>query len=95
MLGPVTTTTTSISLGTSAGELVLCNTASNDITITLPTAVGNAGVYKNVKKKSSLHNLFVATVSSQTIDDSASNLQITSLNTNVTLTSDGANWQIT
>ena len=95
LLGPVTTTTTSISLGTSAGELVLCNTASNDITITLPTAVGNAGVYKNVKKKSSLHNLFVATVSSQTIDDSASNLQITSLNTNVTLTSDGANWQIT
>jgi hypothetical protein len=80
---------------TNAGSVVSTNyiyLASNTITITLPTAVGNTNLYTIKNKGTGV--VTINTTSSQTIDGSLTapiNLQYLSL----TLVSDGANWNIT
>lgn len=78
----------------STDSLVLLNATSAGFTATLPTAVGSTGKVYYLKKTDSTFNVVtIATTSSQTIDGVVG----TTLNTQneiLTITSDGANWQI-
>ena len=75
-------------------EVVLADTTSGGMTLTLPTAVGVSGKVYQIKKVSSDNNVVVvATSASQTIDGSST----TTVNTNgenLKLISDGSNWEI-
>lgn len=74
-------------------ELVLAN-ISTARTYTLPTAVGVAGKIYRIKKTTNNTSLLtIATTSSQTIDG-VTTLALATLNENVSLVSDNANWQI-
>jgi hypothetical protein len=83
-----------VSTNTSAGATASTDyvyLASNTITITLPTAVGNSNRYtiKNV----GAGVITIATTSGQTIDGAA-NAQIHFTNNSVDLISTGSNWKI-
>jgi hypothetical protein len=75
-----------------AGEVVLVNSAA-DTTITLPTAVGIKGQRIAIKDTvdASVHNITVATTSSQTVD-ATTPAAITTAKGSKTYLSDGANW---
>lgn len=92
--GGIARTISAVSTNTSAGATA--NTdyvylASNTITITLPTAVGNSNRYtiKNV----GAGVITIATTSGQTIDGAA-NAEIHFTNNSVDLISTGSNWKI-
>ena len=87
---PVVTITSNTTLVN--GSIVLANTVSNDITITLPSAAG-FGSEITIKKISNSNKLYINTVSNQTIDDN-SNLTILFKNTSISLISDNSNWFI-
>ncbi|MGC4101986.1 beta strand repeat-containing protein [Ferruginibacter sp.] len=76
-----------------ATDNLLTFTGSSPATLTLPTAVGCDGRSYVVKNASASSVLTIATTSSQTIDGAASWALSTS-NESITLTSNGANWQI-
>jgi len=76
---------------TTNDEIVFVNAASASVTITLPTAVGNACIYRIKKTDSSGNTVVVATTSSQTIDGGTTaiiNMQYAS----ISVASNGSNW---
>jgi hypothetical protein len=76
---------------TGSDEVILVNATSANVTITLPTAVGNTNLYCIKKIDNSIHTVTVATTLSQTIDGGASaaiNVQYAS----VSVVSNGSNW---
>lgn len=92
--GGISRSINSVSTNTSAGATASTDyvyLASNTITITLPTAVGNSNRYtvKNV----GAGVITIATTSAQTIDGAA-NAQIHFTNNSVDLISTGSNWKI-
>ena len=88
----VVSTSTAYTAPTVTGTLVvLCSTGSN-ITVSLPTAVNNKGTYI-IKKILGTSTLTVDGYLSQTIDGSLS-LNLTTLNSVLTLISDGSNWRV-
>jgi hypothetical protein len=79
------------------GELVLADATSAAFTVTLPTAVGNAGkriAIKRVNANSEGNNVTVGTTSSQTIDG-ATSLKLRAQNDLLSVVSDGSNWRST
>src|SRR5574339_652884 len=62
------TTVTSASYVAAAGELVVADPTSNDVTITLPTAVGRSGHTIDIKVKNLTNQVFVAGTGSQTVE---------------------------
>lgn len=82
---------------TTADDVILVNDTSGDITITLPTAVGNSGKVFRVKKTvdgvTTTRSTTIHAVSSQTIDGLVNRALIT-LNEEYEIVSDGANWRI-
>ena len=74
-------------------DLLLCDTSSNNITLTLPTAVGNDGKVFYIKKIASAYVCTLDANGSQTIDGELTQTLLTNY-TAVTLVSDGANWLI-
>ena len=92
--GGISRSINSVSTNTSAGATASTDyvyLASNTITITLPTAVGNSNRYtiKNVDAGV----ITIATTSGQTIDGSLT-AQIHFTNNSVDLISTGSNWKI-
>ena len=85
----VVSTNTAAGSATSTDYVYL---VSGTTTITLPTAVGNVGIY-NIKRVGT-NTVSIATTSSQTIDGSASPITINVQYVSLTLVSDGANWNI-
>jgi hypothetical protein len=82
--------------GPAIGELVPCDPTAGAFTVTLPTAVGNAGKSVTVKNVSNSANAVnVATTSSQTIDAVAAPQGFSGAKRAWTFTSDGSNWYIT
>ena len=87
----ITTKTTNYSIQTSDCT-ILCDTTSNNIILTLPTAIGISGQTFVVKKiDSSTHYITIQTTLSQTIDGLLFQT-IGYQNTAINITSDGANW---
>jgi hypothetical protein len=85
--------TTSYS-ATTVDEIILANTSSNTITVTLPTAIGNKGkeyIIKNIGA-SNTNAVTVTTSLSQTIDGITS--QSYNYPSSMTVVSDNANWWI-
>lgn len=75
-------------------DVVLCDGTTSAFTVTLPTAVGIAGVRKTIKKiDSQAHTITVDTTGGQTIDG-ASTQSLSSQWQKITVMSDGTNWQI-
>jgi hypothetical protein len=70
---------------------ILCNTTSNSITVSLPTAVGNKGLTYEVKKLVAANTVTIDPNGTQTIDG-ATTVAITSQYEALVLRSDGANW---
>ena len=72
-------------------EVVKVNSSGEDITITLPTAVGNLNKEIVVKKMHLSNNVIVDANGAETIDESAS-YTLTALYQSVTVISDNSNW---
>ena len=77
------------------GELILANTSSNAITVTLPDATKTLNFYTVKKTDSSTNIVTVNTTSSQTIDGVGStSVTIPISQMSLTFASDGSNWNI-
>jgi hypothetical protein len=77
-------------------ELVPCDPSGGAFTVTLPTAVGNAGKSVTIKNTTnSTNNINVGTTSSQTIDGVAAPIGYSGAKRAWTFTSDGSNWYVT
>lgn len=77
-----------------AGQIVLVNTTSSGVTISLPTAIGNDGLEIYIKKISAdSNNITIDPYLTQTIDGQ-SNLIFNTQYTSVGLVSDNSNWYI-
>ena len=72
--------------------IIYNSTSATAISVTLPTAVGIAGMRYDIKR-SGLGTVTVNTTSSQTID-SLSSIVMTSQYSNLTVVSDNSNWII-
>lgn len=82
---------------TSANDVILVDTAGADRTVTLPSAVGIEGKVFHIKKLSASDTLYIASVSSQTLDGvniQATPHPITVQYETVSVVSDGNNWFI-
>ena len=91
-VAPVAIKTTTYTIVATDG-LILADATGGAFTVTLPTAVGNAGQQFIVKRISTGANvLTIATTGAQTIDGAATYLPVAW--EAVPLTSDGANWVI-
>lgn len=77
---------------TSGTTILLCNTTSNNVTVNLPTAVGNTAVYE-IKKISSANSMIIDGFSTETVDGSPT-ITIVVENESLTLVSDNANWRV-
>jgi hypothetical protein len=72
---------------------ILCDAASNAITVNLPTAVGNAALFSIKKTDNSANAITVDPSSTQTIDG-GSTAVLTVQYESISLVSDGSNWSI-
>ena len=82
---------------TSVEDVALVANAGSDVTITLPDATAVEGKVYNIKKIDAGNNLFIKSVSSQTLDSvdiDAAPLAITVQFENITIISDGSSWYI-
>lgn len=73
-------------------KVLLCNTASNSITINLPSAVDNIAVY-HIKKTAQANSMILDANLTETIDGSET-ITVTEQYESLTLVSDGTNWSI-
>jgi len=74
-------------------DVVFVDTASGNVTLTMPTAVNNGGKRIIIKRKNGSNNLTVSTTGGQTIDGSSS-ISIPYDYQSITLVSDNTNWYI-
>lgn len=93
-IGAAITTKNANYTATSSDETILGNASTSNITITLPTAVGNTGKTFIVKKiDSTANSVIVATTSSQQIDGALTKT-FTTQYTGIQVQNDGSNWYI-
>lgn len=88
----VTTGTTTLT-NTTGHILVLCDCTGGNITVNLPTAVGNTAEFDIIKTDASLNTVTIDGFGSQTISNSLTRT-IQFQNTSMDITSDNANWWI-
>ena len=74
--------------------VILADTTSNNVTLTLPTAVGQSGRTFVLKKTSYNYSMIIATTSSQTIDGDLTQTVTAGSKAAITVHSDGSNWYI-
>jgi hypothetical protein len=82
---------------TAANDLLLVANAGSNVTVTLPSAVGNVGKVLYIKKTDVGNTLYVASVSNQTLDGvniTASPYAITVPYETLMFVSDGSNWWV-
>lgn len=80
---------------TNADGVISCDTTAGAFTITLVTAVGNAGLRHTIKKTASAGNdLTIGRNGSETIDGKSTDWILRALNDSITLISNGANWLV-
>lgn len=93
---PAVTNQTAATLNASAtsGEnVIFCNCTSNSITVNLPTAVSNTGIFHIKKTDASTNTVTIDGATTETIDGSATAV-ISVQNVCLTLISDGTNWRL-
>lgn len=78
---------------TSGTKIILCNTASNAITVNLPTAVGNTATFHIKKINSSANAVTIDANASETIDGGATAI-LNVQHVSITLVSDNSNWVV-
>lgn len=77
---------------TTSDSIILGDTTSGNVTITLPTAVGSTKMY-TIKKIIAANTLNIATTSAQTVDGSTT-IAITAQYESISVVSDNANWHV-
>jgi hypothetical protein len=87
-----TTSSTYNDVGTTGDRVIIADTTSNNITINLPTAVGNSSKI-TIKKLVGVNTVTVDASGTQTIDDGLTATLINQYET-ITLVSNSANWFI-
>lgn len=95
MVAPVvvkTTAATYNATATSNTQIILCDTTSNTVTVTLPTAVGNTAVY-HIKKLIAANTMVIDPFNTETIDGSAT-VTVSAQYETLTLVSDNTNWSV-
>jgi len=88
----VTKTTTATLVLTES--TILADATGGSFTITLPTAVGNTGKVYKLKKTNASNAVTIDGNGAQTIDGYA-DIDMVALNDEITIISDGTNWQVT
>lgn len=88
------TATNYTSTSTTGIEMIFVDATSGNITITLPTAVGNKTIFKVKKIDASLNTVSVATTGGETIDGNASPFVINFKNSLFEFMSDNTNYNI-
>lgn len=83
----------SVTLNTASGSIILC-TKAGAMSVTLPTAVGNGGLYYLIKKTGSAGVITIDTFSTQTIDGVDGNTEADAQYDFLGIVSDGSNWHI-
>jgi hypothetical protein len=76
---------------TTSDSVINCDTTSAGFTVTLVTAVGNAGLQQTFKKIVAANTLTIDPNGAQTIDGAAT-VALTAQYDSITVVSDGANW---
>lgn len=82
---------------TASNDIVLAINGGNDITVTLPTAIGNLGKVLNIKKIDTGNILNIRSVFNQTLDGvniTTTPYEVVTQWESITIVSDGANWFI-
>ena len=93
-LNGLTVTTISSNYTANIDEVVLVNNLSSDITVTLPTAVGNTGRKITINNiTDSVYKTIIDGNSSETINGELTKT-LTNQHTSITLISNGGGWQI-
>jgi hypothetical protein len=88
----ITTTTSATYTITDANSILLCDTASNAITVNLPTAIGRQGKIYKIKCINAANNVTIDGNGTQTIDGNLTFI-LTFLDA-LTIVSDNSNWFI-
>lgn len=88
-----TTSATYNETATSGNKLVLLNTTSNNITVNLPTAVGNTATIRF--KKIGIPNVVTIDANGTETIDGHQTALLLRLNESITIMPDGTNWYIT
>jgi hypothetical protein len=84
---------TSSYTATTSDEVILADATSAAMTVTLPTASGNACLYEIKKIDSTAHTVMIATNGGQTIDGGSTAI-IKVQYASISIVSDGSNWYI-
>ena len=79
---------------TANDTVIIANAASNNVTVTLPTASTVTGYRYYIKRKDSSANVVTVTRSGSDVIDGASSQTLDQQYTSMTVVSDGANWYI-
>jgi hypothetical protein len=78
---------------TAEDDIITCNDTSDDLILTLPTAIGITGISKTIKKlNSNAHNVLITPHGSETIDGAAGVNTLSTAYSKITIMSDGTNW---
>jgi len=73
-------------------QIILCDTSTNNVTVNLPTAVGNTAIYE-IKKTAAANSMILDPASTETIDGSTT-ITVVVENESLTLVSDNTNWKV-
>ena len=76
----------------SGNHIILCDTTTGPITVTMPTAISNTGEI-TVKKVAGANPVTVTAIGGQTIDYQPS-IGIKNVTTSISMVPDGTNWNI-
>lgn len=82
---------------TPANDVIMVTNGGTDLSVTLPTAVGNGGKMLNIKKVDAGNTVFIKGVLNQTLDGVNITISSFPINTqwmSLTVVSDGSNWFI-
>lgn len=79
---------------TTTPDIVGVDDSSGDVTLTLPTAVGNTGHVYEIKKTVSSSNLVILDANGSEVIDGATTVTMYSENESYRIASDGAGWEI-
>lgn len=74
-------------------QTILVDASSNDVTISLYTAVGNTGKKLRIKAKDVTNTITIDPFGTQTINEETT-IELPTKGDSITIISDGANWQV-
>lgn len=94
LVRPASVVTDYTFLGHASIDLLLCDTFSNDIVVTLPNASQNHGFKVHVKKMHRNHQVYIRGYNSSQLIDEKEQIVINTIYVTLQIACDGSNWYI-